>query len=69
MRCALTPPPPGAPPGTPPSHRAVSAVLGAAGYAQLQQWATGETVADTAVNKNDLLAAEPEPEVRPHPAT
>jgi len=28
--------------------------LGPTGYAQLQQWATGETVADTAVNKYDL---------------
>ena len=54
VRCALVPPPPGAPPGTPPSQPGGVCLLGPTGYAQLQQWATGETVADTAVNKYDL---------------
>jgi len=53
-RCDPVPPPPGAPPGTPPSQPGGVCLLGPTGYAQLQQWATGETVADTAVNKYDL---------------
>ena len=50
-RCAPVPPPPGAPPGTPPSTPGGVCNIGAANYAQLQQWATGAAVADTANNK------------------
>jgi len=52
-RCDPVPPPPGAPPGTPPSQPGGVCNLGAAGYAQLQTWATGQTVADVAHNKYD----------------
>ena len=50
VTCAPRIPPAGAPPGTPTTPGGVC-VLGAAGYAQLQQWATGITPQDTAVNK------------------
>src|SRR4029450_1242801 len=45
---------PGAAPASPPSQPGGVCLVGPTGYAQLQQWATGETVADTAVNKYDL---------------
>jgi len=50
VTCAPRTPPPGAPPGTPTTPGGVC-TLGAAGYAQLQQWATGITPEDTANNK------------------
>lgn len=50
VRCVAVVPP-GAPPGTPPSIPGGVCNLGAAGYAQLQQWATGVTTPQTAVNK------------------
>ena len=54
-RCAVTPPPPGAPAGTPPSTPGGVCTLGAAGYAALQSWATGVTTADTATNTYDYF--------------
>ena len=51
VRCALIPPPPGAPAGTPPSQPGGICNIGAQAYAQLQQWATGEAVPNTAINK------------------
>jgi TonB-dependent receptor len=50
-RCDVQPPPPGAPAGTPPTQPGGICNIGPTAYAQLQQWATGQTVADTAVNK------------------
>jgi len=50
-RCDPVPPPPGAPPGTPPSQPGGVCLIGAAAYAQLQTWATGQTVADIGRNK------------------
>jgi|tagenome__1003787_1003787.scaffolds.fasta_scaffold20989186_5 TonB-dependent receptor len=54
VTCAPRVPPPGAPPGTPTTPGGVC-TLGAAGYAQLQQWATGLAPEDTATNKYDYL--------------
>ncbi|MDP9421399.1 MAG: TonB-dependent receptor [Pseudomonadota bacterium] len=51
VRCAVRPPPAGAPVGTPPSSPGGLCLLGQTGYEQLQDFATGE-FADT-VNKND----------------
>jgi len=51
VRCAIQPPPPGAPPGTPPTQPGGICNLGPAAYAQLQQFATGVTTANTANNK------------------
>ena len=52
VTCAPRIPPVGAPPGLPTTPGGVC-VLGAAGYAQLQQWATGLTPPNTAINKYD----------------
>lgn len=49
VRCAVQVPD-GAPPGTPPSRPGGICNLGPAGYAQLQQFATGQTVVDVARN-------------------
>jgi TonB-dependent receptor len=51
VRCAVQGPPPGSPPGTPPTTPGGICNIGPAAYAQLQQFATGQTVANTAVNK------------------
>jgi TonB-dependent receptor len=53
VRCAPRTPPVGAPPGTPTTPGGVC-LLGPTGYAQLQQWATGITPQDTAINKYDF---------------
>lgn len=53
--CAAEPPPPEAPPGTPPSQPGGICVLGAEGYAQIAQFATGETTPQTAINKFHLF--------------
>jgi TonB-dependent receptor len=50
-RCRDAAPPPGSPPGTPPTAPGGICNVGAAGYAQLQQFATGTSFANTAVNK------------------
>jgi TonB-dependent receptor len=55
VRCALQPPPPGAPPGTPPSQPGGVCNIGAAAYAQLQQFATGETAPSVAENSYDYF--------------
>lgn len=47
VRCAVSVPD-GAPPGTPPSRPGGICNLGPAGYAQIQQFATGQTVVDVA---------------------
>ncbi|WP_315760724.1 TonB-dependent receptor [Sphingomonas sp. Y38-1Y] len=47
--------PEGAPPGTPPSQPGGICNLGAAGYAQLQQFATGQSVPDIARNNYDYF--------------
>lgn len=47
--------PEGAPAGTPPSRPGGICNLGAAGYAQLQQFATGQTVSDVARNSYDYF--------------
>ncbi|PAX06746.1 TonB-dependent receptor [Sphingomonas lenta] len=47
--------PEGAPPGTPPTRPGGICNLGAAGYAQLQQFANGETVTDIARNNYDYF--------------
>jgi TonB-dependent receptor len=49
--CPVLGPPAGSPPGTPPASPTGVCLLGAAGYAQLQQFATGVTTPQTAVNK------------------
>jgi len=51
VRCAVTGPPPGSPPGTPPTIPGGICNIGPAAYAQLQQFATGLTTQQTAVNK------------------
>ena len=50
VRCAIQPPPPGSPPGTPPSQPGGVCNIGAAAYAQLQQFATGENAPQVAKN-------------------
>jgi TonB-dependent receptor len=50
-RCAQLGPPPGSPPGTPPPALPGICNIGPAAYAQLQQFATGQTTANTANNK------------------
>jgi len=47
--------PEGAPPGTPPSRPGGVCNVGAEGYAQLQQFATGEVAANVAVSKYDYF--------------
>lgn len=47
--------PEGAPPGTPPSQPGGICNLGPQGYAQLQQFATGQTVSDVARNNYDYF--------------
>jgi TonB-dependent receptor len=54
-RCALIPPPPGAPDGTPPSQPGGVCNIGAAAYAQLQQFATGENGPAVAANEYDYF--------------
>jgi TonB-dependent receptor len=49
-RCDVTGPPPGSPPGTPSPAPTGVCLLGAAGYAQLQTFATGTNFPDTAIN-------------------
>jgi TonB-dependent receptor len=50
-RCAVIPPPPNAPPGTPPTVPGGICTVGPAGYAALQQFATGITNPEVARNK------------------
>ena len=53
VRCAPTPPPPQAPPGTPASTPGGICTIGAAAYGQVQQFANGKNSPNTAVNKYD----------------
>ena len=57
VRCAVQPPPPQAPVGTPPSRPGGVCNLGPAGYAELQTFASGE-YQDT-LNKNDYTYVLP----------
>ncbi|HEY0412844.1 MAG TPA: TonB-dependent receptor, partial [Allosphingosinicella sp.] len=59
VRCAVQPPPAGAPPGTPPATPGGICTIGAAAYGQLQTFAgtnpTGTDSPNTAVNKYDYF--------------
>ena len=52
-RCAPSPPPANAPAGTPPTTPTGICLVGAAAYAQLQQFANGANTPNTAVNNYD----------------